>query len=81
MFAADRYTIMMKITIIDLVSETSDIFNSKSDAARFINVHVNTLSNWKRCSDIKYQGNYIVCFNTSIHKAKGKTRNNKFVTL
>ena len=69
----------MRITIIDRNLGTSDVFNSKADAARFIAVHVNTLSNWQRCSDIKTYDDYMICFNTSIHKSKGKVRNVRFI--
>jgi hypothetical protein len=68
----------MKITIIDLKLRESHVFNARIDASKMIDVCSETLRRWEAVNQIKEYKEFIICFSTSLHKSKGKVRDNRF---
>lgn len=68
----------MKIAIINREIQESHLFNAVKDAGSYIQVSTQTLRRWRSKGSIKEYKDFIICFNTTIHKSKGKIRNNRF---
>jgi uncharacterized protein YjcR len=68
----------MKHILVNLATESGEVYISKKDIAERIGMSVTTLWKWQNESNFKKHKQYIIVFNVPEHRALSKKRSTSF---